>query len=108
MICRLPAKKPPTEEEMQGDPKKKLWKSTHAQYQLLEDITTMLRTQGVSEAQNGAEFVKQCLTLPLLRYMYLTQQVLDALLWYKRFAQSVLNVEASDAGDNAGNEMIGG
>jgi CRISPR-associated protein Cmr5 len=32
----------------------------------------------------------------LSEYMYLTQQVLAALLWYKRFAQSVLHVEASD------------
>lgn len=32
-------------------------------------------------------------------YMYLTGQVLDALLWYKRFAESVLDVgsEATDA-----------
>lgn len=32
--------------------------------------------------------------VPLGEYMQLTQQVLDALLWYKRFAQSVLKVEA--------------
>ncbi len=30
-------------------------------------------------------------------YMYLTRQVLAALLWYKRFAQSVLDIKASDA-----------
>jgi CRISPR-associated protein Cmr5 len=28
-------------------------------------------------------------------YIHLTQQVMDALLWYKRFAQSVLDVDAS-------------
>lgn len=28
-------------------------------------------------------------------YMLLTQQVLDALLWYKRFAQSILDIDAS-------------
>ena|SRR5437660_3644705 len=28
-------------------------------------------------------------------YMLLTQQVLNALLWYKRFAQSILDVDAS-------------
>ncbi len=32
----------------------------------------------------------------LLRYMRLTQQVLAALLWYKRFAQSILGVDASN------------
>jgi CRISPR-associated protein Cmr5 len=31
----------------------------------------------------------------LASYMRLTSQALDALLWYKRFAQSVLNVDAT-------------
>lgn len=29
-------------------------------------------------------------------YIYLTEQVLAALLWYKRYAQSILNVEQGD------------
>ncbi len=33
-------------------------------------------------------------------YMRLTQQVMGALLWYKRFAQSVLNVELGDEVDD--------
>jgi CRISPR-associated protein Cmr5 len=32
----------------------------------------------------------------LVSYMRLTQQVLDALLWYKRFAQSVLDVQTGE------------
>jgi len=32
--------------------------------------------------------------------MYITQQVLDALLWYKRFAQSVLDVDPTDQLDD--------
>lgn len=32
----------------------------------------------------------------LQQYMRMTQEALDALLWYKRFAQSVLKVDASD------------
>ena len=35
----------------------------------------------------------------LQEYMLLTQQVLDALLWYKRFAQSVLDVEDASKAD---------
>jgi hypothetical protein len=31
--------------------------------------------------------------------MLLTQRSLDALLWYKRFAQSILHVDASDAAE---------
>ncbi|MBV8857229.1 MAG: type III-B CRISPR module-associated protein Cmr5 [Acidobacteria bacterium] len=34
-------------------------------------------------------------------YMRLTQQSLAALLWYKRFAQSVLNVEAGEDDEGA-------
>lgn len=35
-------------------------------------------------------------TEPLSEYMHLTHQVLTALLWYKRFAQSILRVEVND------------
>jgi CRISPR-associated protein Cmr5 len=34
-------------------------------------------------------------------YMYLTRQVLAALLWYKRFAQSILDIKASDVAKDA-------
>lgn len=36
----------------------------------------------------------------LHKYMYLTEQVLAALLWYKRYAQSILDVESSDNDDD--------
>lgn len=35
-------------------------------------------------------------TSPLSEYMLLTQQTMAALLWYKRFAQSVLDVQAGN------------
>lgn len=35
-------------------------------------------------------------------YMLLTQQVLHALIWYKRFAQSILDVDASATIDDGG------
>lgn len=38
-------------------------------------------------------------TASLREYMFLTQQSLEALLWFKRFAQSVLKVESGE-GDN--------
>jgi len=37
-------------------------------------------------------------TASLSEYMRLTRDALAALLWYKRFAQSVLGVDASDEG----------
>lgn len=40
-------------------------------------------------------------TLSLPAYMHLTQRALAALQWYKRFAQSILKVEAGDEGDGA-------
>lgn len=38
-------------------------------------------------------------TSKLQHYMLLTQRILDALIWYKRFAQSILKVDASDSAD---------
>jgi CRISPR-associated protein Cmr5 len=43
----------------------------------------------------------------LSEYMYLTQQVLAALLWYKRFAQSVLGIETSDTNTLSETNMEG-
>ncbi len=37
-------------------------------------------------------------TAPLSEYLWLTQQVMAALHWYKRFAQSVLDVKQGDEG----------
>jgi CRISPR-associated protein Cmr5 len=36
----------------------------------------------------------------MTEYMLLTQQVMDVLRWYKRFAQSVLKVELTDEGED--------
>jgi CRISPR-associated protein Cmr5 len=41
----------------------------------------------------------------LREYIYLTEQILAALLWYKRYAQSILNVEQ---GEEEENESDGG
>ncbi|MEA3308551.1 MAG: type III-B CRISPR module-associated protein Cmr5 [Chloroflexota bacterium] len=42
---------------------------------------------------DAQEFVKQCREADLTNYMWLTRQTLSALEWFKRFAQSVLEVE---------------
>jgi CRISPR-associated protein Cmr5 len=41
----------------------------------------------------------------LSEYMRLTQQVMAALLWYKRFAQSILGVDVSEATLENGSEQ---
>lgn len=57
------------------------------QTQLIKDIAETIGIKGLlPERARAAE---------LREYMYLTEQVMAALLWYKRFAQSVLGVDAS-------------
>ncbi|MBA2288140.1 MAG: type III-B CRISPR module-associated protein Cmr5 [Ktedonobacteraceae bacterium] len=46
--------------------------------------------------EDDAHLLKDARNAPLREYMRLTQQVLDALLWYKRFAQSVLGVQPGE------------
>lgn len=41
------------------------------------------------------KLLEEVRTADLNEYIYLTQQALAALLWYKRFAQSVLEVDAA-------------
>lgn len=43
------------------------------------------------------DFAAKVAELELAEYMYRTQQALDALLWYKRFAQSILDIEPSNS-----------
>ncbi len=53
----------------------------------------------VVEAGTRGELLQRSRTSGLGDYMRLTQDTLAALLWYKRFAQSVLKVEANDDGE---------
>ena len=58
-----------------------------AQKQLLNDLAATVKTPNLTTA---------AITAQLADYMYLTQQTMAALLWYKRFAQSVLDVNPGD------------
>ena len=58
--------------------------------QLLDDLTATL---GLA---NRSELLRQSREATLTNYLRLTQQTLAALLWYKRFAQSVLGVESGE------------
>ncbi|SRR6266545_249018 len=44
------------------------------------------------------DLMKRSREAELSEYLWLTQQVMTALHWYKRFAQSVLNVKQGDEG----------
>src|SRR4051794_28029871 len=50
-------------------------------------------TIGLRDEDALLQTVKQA---PLSGYIRLTRQILAALLWYKRFAQSILNVDATE------------
>ncbi|NTW00339.1 MAG: type III-B CRISPR module-associated protein Cmr5 [Oscillochloris sp.] len=67
-----------------------------SQRQLLCDLGGTIGYNGNLAAQARAA--------ELGEYMRLTQQVLDALLWYKRFAQSVLEVEAGEGDEENRND----
>jgi len=49
-------------------------------------------------AGTKADLLNRSRTALLAEYMRLTQEVVAALLWYKRFAQSVLGIEAGEEG----------
>lgn len=58
--------------------------------ELLHHLASVV-TQEPSDA-----FAKRCRDAELADYMALTEQTMLALTWYKRFAQSVLDVDASE------------
>lgn len=57
---------------------------------LLQDLATVL---SISED----DLIKRSRKSSLAEYMLLTQQSIDALLWFKRFAESVLGVDSAKA-----------
>lgn len=61
------------------------------QQRLLKDLAATIG-QGDTSA-----FLRHVRSASLGEYMRLTQQAMAALLWYKRFAQSILGVDASEA-----------
>ncbi len=66
---------------------------------LLNDLASTINKESAKVLAQKAR------TVGLSEYIRLTQQVMDALLWYKRFAQSVLEVEVSDS--NLGTDEMG-
>jgi len=58
----------------------------------------------IAAVVNEPDLVARSRTAELADYMRLTRNVLAALLWYKRFAQSVLGVEAGEEAEGGGGE----
>lgn len=59
---------------------------------LLEDLAQVVLGQG----RNA--FVEESRTADIQNYVYLTRRSMLALKWFKRFAQSVLGVDATEEG----------
>lgn len=72
-------------------------RGSEAQKELLSHLAETLGYEGVNT------FAADARTHNLQDYMLLTRRVLAALLWYKRFAESILDVLSSDE-DTEGNE----
>ncbi len=62
---------------------------------LLDDLARVVSNQ------SRKDFVAQSRNADLQNYIYLTRRAMLALKWFKRFAQSVLGVDATEEGDNA-------
>ncbi|GMV34421.1 MAG: type III-B CRISPR module-associated protein Cmr5 [Chloroflexi bacterium CFX1] len=48
---------------------------------------------------NGGNFAEESRSAEMQKYMYLTRRTLLALKWFKRFAESVLEVKATEEGE---------
>lgn len=68
-------------------------RGSEAQHKLLDHLAE------VGDFENRAALLQKSRSASLDEYMQLTQQMLAALLWYKRFAQSVLGVEQGSEPD---------
>lgn len=74
-------------------------RGSDSQQELLEGLAKVVINQDAS----ADDLLTRSRTSPLNQYMQLSQSVMAALLWYKRFAQSVLGVEASQDDGTGGN-----
>lgn len=67
-----------------------------AQQQLLQDLAHTV------DYPDDKTLLEASRTLPFYGYLRLSQKVMAALLWYKRFAQSVLGVEPGEEDEDGG------
>ena len=76
--------------------------ATNAYHHLLDHIAKTLEIKNDGETSRRQVLLEKARTAPLNEYMQLSQQVMTTLLWYKRFAQMVLGVEANDTDSTEG------
>lgn len=71
-------------------------RGSQAQHKLLDHLAEAIEM----DIQNGSALAEQSREAPLAQYILLTQRVMAALVWYKRFVESLLKVEQRDADDS--------
>lgn len=64
--------------------------------QLLQHLAETVEHAGIA---HGQELAERSRTAELDEYMLLTRRVLAALVWYKRFVESILKIEQRDEAD---------
>lgn len=67
------------------------------QRQLLVDLEAVLQDQSTQVLELSHSLVERSREAEFDEYMRLTEAALEALLWFKRFAQSELGVESANA-----------
>lgn len=63
------------------------------QHKLLDHIADAIEFDGI---QTGSQLAERSRTAQLEEYMLLTRRVLAALLWYKRFVESLYKIQPRD------------
>lgn len=69
-----------------------------AQLMLLDHLAATVMMTNIHNRQQLAQTSREA---QLPTYMLLTRRTLQALVWYKRFAESILNVQARDDSETA-------
>lgn len=64
---------------------------------LLEDISTILRTVGVTDAPDGPSLHREIVESNVKQTLILTRRSLEASSWVKRYVQGVLRINATGA-----------
>lgn len=71
-------------------------RGSDAQTELLDQVS---RAIDLSSIKNGDDMARESRNAPLATYMLLTRRAMAALLWYKRFVESILKIALSDIED---------
>ncbi len=69
-------------------------RGSEAQNKLLDHIANAIEIEGI---QNGNNLAQKSREESLEQYIFLSRRVMMALVWYKRFVESVLKVSQRDA-----------